>query len=578
MKILILGRDYLPDELGEGFKAADKDPIEVEETDLKQTVEYNDFDQYVHETLSKYFNTHRGYDLIVLPYSFSENNYTEYSGLIVAAHIRLTDEWGQSRTPFLFLGPDKKEEVVRFSSFGMILETPKVFTSDSTDGQQVLTKLLEADLKPLSESQYQRFLQQIRIDRPTNYPTHHSVANFWALDRWINLLRWPGSIKPDIDFGQFNSMLYVKYIKSQLQIEDEHIDEAWKEANSMDAKINNINGRKVAVIEDHQGWRDFFKVLIGNSEARLELFDNFDGSDTREIFLGKVKQFIDRVDNDIDVYILDLRLHESDNTANPSDLTGHEIAEYIHAKNEANQVVVLTASNKVWNFMTEIEKCNAFGYIVKDSPEERTSAEQCIEAFKKLTKAIEEAVYQSYIKDLVKMRRTFNTVVPSIDTITTLLISDRTVDKLIAANVIIIDIVEFVKDHIDENYEFDDNNETLTDKKAILPAICTRRTAYKKVDRSGARPNTYQTYFPLIPIEVPTGMEAMEHHDKDILSLHYFYGISRNHCQLYTSAKYERNNKLSHHGEMTTFRKESIKNLITGVLLPILKQDAGARL
>lgn len=388
MKILILGRDYLPDELGEGFKAADKDPIEVEETDLKQTVEYNDFDQYVHETLSKYFNTHRGYDLIVLPYSFSENNYTEYSGLIVAAHIRLTDEWGQSRTPFLFLGPDKKEEVVRFSSFGMILETPKVFTSDSTDGQQVLTKLLEADLKPLSESQYQRFLQQIRIDRPTNYPTHHSVANFWALDRWINLLRWPGSIKPDIDFGQFNSMLYVKYIKSQLQIEDEHIDEAWKEANSMDAKINNINGRKVAVIEDHQGWRDFFKVLIGNSEARLELFDNFDGSDTREIFLGKVKQFIDRVDNDIDVYILDLRLHESDNTANPSDLTGHEIAEYIHAKNEANQVVVLTASNKVWNFMTEIEKCNAFGYIVKDSPEERTSAEQCIEAFKNLPKPL----------------------------------------------------------------------------------------------------------------------------------------------------------------------------------------------
>lgn len=576
MKILILGRDYLPDELGEGFKAADKDPLEVEETDLKQTVGYNDFEQYVHKTLTEYFGGHHEFDLIVLPYSFSEGNYTEYSGLIVAAHIRLTDEWGQSRTPLLFLGPDKKEEVVRFSSLGEILETSKIFTSDKTDGQLILTDLLKADLKPLSESQYQRFLQQIKIDRPTNYPSHHSVANDWALSRWIDLLKWPESNKPDIDFGHFKSMLYVKHIKSQLEIEDEHIDEAWKEANSVEAKIQNISGKKIAVIEDHKGWQEFFKILIENSGAELELFSDFDGSDTRDIFLDKVKQFIDQIDNDTDVYVLDLRLHESDNTANASDLTGHEVAEYIHAKNEANQVIVLTASNKVWNFMTEIEKCNAYGYIVKDSPEDRSSAEQCIESFKKLTKAIEEAAYQSYIKDLLKVQRNFIKVDPAVSTINTLLISDGSLDKLTAGNVIVTDIVEFVKDHIKKNFTY--NNQTLSDSKSIYASVCTNNKAYKVVDRSGQKPNTYRIYFPMVPIYGPVGLEAMDKFDIDILSLHFFYGINESLCQLYTTAKYERNNKLSHHGEMTTFRHESIKNLITGVLLPILKQDAGARL
>ena len=64
------------------------------------------FDKHVHDKLAECFADNIQYDLIVLPASLTIENYIEFTGLRVAHHIRLSKEFGHTRTPILILSPE----------------------------------------------------------------------------------------------------------------------------------------------------------------------------------------------------------------------------------------------------------------------------------------------------------------------------------------------------------------------------------------------------------------------------------------------------------------------------------------
>ena len=114
MKILLLHNNNVPfsfinDEWGEDLNLT----AEI----IKPSTDDNDYDVFVCRELGRIFSTN-SFDLIILPYSFSEYNPIEYTGLNVAAHIRLTPDWKHTNKPILFVGPE--ETKLKRSSCGLM--------------------------------------------------------------------------------------------------------------------------------------------------------------------------------------------------------------------------------------------------------------------------------------------------------------------------------------------------------------------------------------------------------------------------------------------------------------------------
>ena len=114
-----------------------------------------------------------------------------------------------------------------------------------------------------------------------------------------------------------------------------------------------------------------------------------------------IKELISWIDekvndeNPIDVFIIDLRLHDDDFIdKNSDDLTGLILIKHIKKLNPGIQIIISTASNKVWN----IQKCLALGagqYVVKESPEYNNDRETTKSSLYNLLKAIQVSIKKS---------------------------------------------------------------------------------------------------------------------------------------------------------------------------------------
>ena len=224
MKILVLHNNNLPICLRQ---EAQGEPIELVQGiglvhyafSLPQT-DVPDFDTFTCEKLSFLEKEH--YDLIILPYSLSETH-IEYSGLRVAAHIRLTPKWNTLSTPILFLGIDKVDEILKLSLLGGILFSKNVYHSDKTGLDELINIFTwikkYAQVAPSEEimesSEYQSLLQRLNtMPVPANYATHHTIANEWAILRWKDMFNWGTNQEPALPehSKQILNMLYFKYL------------------------------------------------------------------------------------------------------------------------------------------------------------------------------------------------------------------------------------------------------------------------------------------------------------------------------------------------------------------------------
>ena len=133
MRILVLHNNNLPICLRQGAQGETNVLIQgiglVHYAFSLPQTDVPDFDTFTCKKLSFLEKEH--YDLIILPYSLSETH-IEYSGLRVAAHIRLTPKWNSLTTPILFLGIDRVDEIQKLSFLGGILFTNNVYHSDKT--------------------------------------------------------------------------------------------------------------------------------------------------------------------------------------------------------------------------------------------------------------------------------------------------------------------------------------------------------------------------------------------------------------------------------------------------------------
>ena len=343
------------------------------------------------------------YNAIFIPFSLSDDNYIEFIGLRFAFHIRLTPDFNNVQTPILFYGFDRAEEVNKLTNSGSILYSKNVFTTDkiSTDSFRKQIEYVSKQHKEIDNIDFiKHFLIRNIVSPSGNYATHHSITNEWSIYRWAKALK----IEND-QINQINktigSNLYFKYLKAKYPV---------IEVTDTINRLANWDRGRILFIDDEieKGWGAIFENIcqgwdivsrnILREKIKYESFGaEFKNWDTQTIMdktIEKVKAF------NPDVVILDFRLHDDDfEVAKPEQVTGYKLLKQIKEINQGIQVIILSATNKIWNLI-DLQKAGADGFIMKESPELSIDEDYSKNALRRIYEEINDKLGRKFLKTI----------------------------------------------------------------------------------------------------------------------------------------------------------------------------------
>ena len=353
-----------------------------------------DVDFYITENLTDGGLKHKleKCDIVFIKLSLSKN-YLEYLGLRLAYHIRLTKSLGENsyvpivliaEESFQYLGLSHPEPSILFSK-GIYL-----IKESLDDFRKTLTWFNAGRIKSLDD--FSSFVISVKINPPANYLSHHSIANEWSILRWAKALDISADKESLKDVRvNIESLLYYKFLQARYPINTEPEKAAFK-----------VNGKgRILYIDDewNKGWDVVLKKIISSSpEIVLETFNyDFKDKDYEEILIACTN----KVNNsNPDVVLLDLRLSDSDfyEDAKSTELTGYKVLQRIKTINPGIQVLIFTASNKVWNF-TELQKAGADGFVIKESPENSIDSDSTQKAIGNFISVLNICFEKTFLKD-----------------------------------------------------------------------------------------------------------------------------------------------------------------------------------
>lgn len=328
------------------------------------------------------------------------HNYLEYLGLRLALHIRFSTQHPQlSSLPLIIITEETFEELSKLFEYPEFLSTEGIYFT--TESKSTINKYLQ-----LIDNNFLRrcdginaLVERINIRPPANYQSHHSITNEWSILRWAKTIGLPTS-SGSLQFlkNKIEGLLYFKFLQAKYPIQTETI-----------FSISNVPGPgKILYIDDdwNKGWDIVLNHLFSQSpkvEFRT-LHHNYSDNtqaDVINVCLDEIRL------TDPDVILLDMRLLDSDfNPIKTTELTGYKILSAIKNVNPGIQVVIFTASNKVWNF-TELQKAGADDFVLKESPELSSDPDYSRNCIEKLSSTLLEGLKMSFLK---KVHLTINAI------------------------------------------------------------------------------------------------------------------------------------------------------------------------
>lgn len=402
MKSLLLYNDNLSEEIIEIFDQ--REVVRIPRASAQQ--EGFDADYFYDNILAGLLK--EPLDAIFITYNLSNEDFLELNGLRLALHIRLTPRWNNQFTPivFLSLGDVQAIQIRKLSILGDVLFTPgTLFTSTiSSDGiKEAIERIGKGPM--LSNLNFQEFLNNIQIPPLEHFESHHAITNEWAMHRILSMLEKESNKQTYASFAEkveslrITRTLYFKYLDIQSK------REKFGSKQKSKPKINKAENAKIALIDDEavKGWGAFMEYLAEGSNARAYVFSEFSRHLEKEALIIRIMLWLDNLiqtDGLPDVFVVDLRLHESDVYQTEfKALTGMLIINEILKRNEGAQIVVFTASNKIWNMQAAI-KIGAAAYVIKEGPQYYYDRENSKDLVLQLTRGIEAACQRSYLAEL----------------------------------------------------------------------------------------------------------------------------------------------------------------------------------
>tara|TARA_B110000503_G_scaffold105005_1_gene156715 strand:+ start:7444 stop:9147 length:1704 start_codon:yes stop_codon:yes gene_type:complete len=351
-----------------------------------------DEDTLIDEVLTTIINDNlleEEYTNIILPACFGAI-LSNFIGLRLATQIRCTPGVNQTSNIFLYSFTGI-QDYFNNECFN-ILKTTGVSLIDY-DIQTILN-CFNKQQRILSPNNLKQQVSNLKLDVPLNYADSHSVANEWAIYRWANALNTSDNQILKIETKLEND-LYFKYLKAINPVSE------IEEINLKELKLNFSGDPKVLYIDDEaeKGWWEIFcKILDDENEIFFShLDDEFNQKNQNEIIdisLNKV------IEEKIDIVILDLRLHKEDFNNKPiNEITGFKILEKIKNHNKGIQVIIFSATNKIWNLQA-LQNAGADGFIIKESPNNNYEPGFTKQSIEKMLLKVDECLDMIFLKDV----------------------------------------------------------------------------------------------------------------------------------------------------------------------------------
>jgi CheY-like chemotaxis protein len=410
------------------------------------------------------------------------DNYMELLGLRVAYHIRLSEELEDKRyIPIIIISELDGYHLGKLSDEANILFTKNVFV---VKNEKNLTPI---DSEPLPPDEYKSsFLNLIHIEQPSEYESHHDIANEWAIYRWAKVL----GLKSEVierNYKHLNSLLYFKYLKA-LRKKDDELTYSPKELKSK-GKILFIDD------ESQKGWGDILKKVYEPSSVEFEALE-YEFKDSNKFKL--INDLTNHVkDKSPDLVVLDLRFTQSDHEQKDEieQYTGIQISKKIKEINPGIQTIIMSATSQSL-ILQKLYDTGIVGYVKKEHPHDTMiKTSESIDILLDLT---QKALSRKYLKEVWEIQeevlelevfkdKEFYQIRSEIEFIFTLLDSDIA-NRYNFAMLTIYKILERIRDRY-----IDDRSITYKDGGESIKAIYKVDGSYEAIEKNEFEKN-YEHY------------------------------------------------------------------------------------
>ena len=325
------------------------------------------------------------YDNIFIPLCFG-NSLSDYNGLRLAAHIRCTKTINQLSNIYIYGFVDYKD-LLEHPCFN-ILKTKNVFLIDYS--KKAIQEADKNTISSLKEDELTKEIQKLVLAAPKD---NHTIANEWAIYRWVTTIG-TGVRDEGIDIINRNIQqnLYFKYLQTIYPV-------VRNELSAVRIEKDDEKSPKILYIDDEaeKGWDEIFATLLcDKSNLDYECLDDIKKLSKEEIIETSINEIKEK---DIDIVILDFRLHNTDFSKEIpiEEVTSMEILKQIKEYNKGIQVLIFSATNKIWNLQA-LERLGADGFIIKEAPENSINPNFTEETIANFKRIMERSIHMTFLK------------------------------------------------------------------------------------------------------------------------------------------------------------------------------------
>lgn len=358
----------------------------VPEVTLYEDEEKRDFsDSRLHTIVREELDGDK-YDNIFIPLCFGDS-LSDYNGLRLAAHIRCTKTINQLSNIYIY-GFVGYKDLLEHPCFN-ILKTKNVFLIDYS--KKAIQEADKNTISSLKEDELTKEIQKLVLAAPKD---NHTIANEWAIYRWVTMIG-TGVRDEGIDIINRNIQqnLYFKYLQTVYPV-------VRNELSAIKIEKGNEKSPKILYIDDEaeKGWDEIFATLLcdGSNLDYECLEDDIKKLSKEEIITTSIKEIKEK---DIDIVILDFRLHNADFSKEIpiEEVTSMEILKQIKEYNKGIQVLIFSATNKIWNLQA-LERLGADGFIIKEAPENSVNPNFTKETIANFKRIMERSIRMTFLK------------------------------------------------------------------------------------------------------------------------------------------------------------------------------------
>lgn len=313
---------------------------------------------------------------LIIPVSIPTDKPINIEGLKIALHIRLNFELSLSQRliPIILLSDFKMDLILKLNNFDVdnnphyLLFTKGIYLSSYNNAE--INKAIEKAEPCFPEDYQKQVLNKLKILEKAS-TGKHSIANAWGCFKLAQVTGLNDEIFNNDAISGLLKTFYAKYLICYT--------DAFTKEKRIDLNTLKCNGKKVLFVDDQsdEGWFDLMKNIFRSAEndfvsVNSEKYKNKETKIFHD-FEGFYDECCTHIGKDWDLIIIDLRLNPEKEDADiemisPTDFSGYKLIDEFLSNNEGYQIIVSTASNKIWNINAALDR-GASSYYVKESPE-----------------------------------------------------------------------------------------------------------------------------------------------------------------------------------------------------------------